>query len=53
MADVMPALNQFDLVARDVEAAVAFYRLLGLDIPETAIWYVLGRALPDCPGSRR
>jgi predicted enzyme related to lactoylglutathione lyase len=38
MPDVMPALNQFDLVARDVDAAVAFYRLLGLDIPETAIW---------------
>lgn len=38
MSDVMPALNQFDLVARDVDAAVVFYRLLGLDIPETAIW---------------
>ena len=38
MADVMPALNQFDLVSRDIDAAVVFYRLLGLDIPESAIW---------------
>ena len=38
MSDVMPALNQLDIVARDVDAAVAFYRLLGLDIPEIAVW---------------
>jgi uncharacterized glyoxalase superfamily protein PhnB len=31
-------LNQIDLVVRDMEATLAFYRALGVDIPETAIW---------------
>ena len=33
-----PDMNQVDLVARDMEAAIAFYRALGLEIPESAIW---------------
>ena len=33
-----PLLNQLDLVVRDVDATVAFYRRLGLEIPERAIW---------------
>ncbi len=31
-------LNQLDLVVRDMEASIAFYRALGVEIPETAIW---------------
>jgi len=31
-------LNQLDLVVRDMDATVAFYRALGLDIPDGAIW---------------
>jgi uncharacterized glyoxalase superfamily protein PhnB len=33
-----PDLNQLDLVVRDMDATIAFYRALGVDIPETAIW---------------
>jgi uncharacterized glyoxalase superfamily protein PhnB len=33
-----PGLFLVDFVARDMEATIAFYRALGLDIPETAIW---------------
>jgi len=33
-----PDLNQLDLVVRDMEATLAFYRALGVDIPEQAIW---------------
>jgi len=33
-----PDLNQLDLIAADMEATIAFYRALGVDIPETAIW---------------
>ena len=35
---MQPDLNQIDLVARDVEATVAFYRAVGVDVPESAIW---------------
>jgi len=38
MADQRPLLNQLDLVVRDIDAAVAFYRRVGLEIPDTAIW---------------
>lgn len=30
-----PVVDQLNLVVRDMEAAVSFYRLLGLDIPDT------------------
>jgi|SRR5688572_6410998 uncharacterized glyoxalase superfamily protein PhnB len=33
-----PDLNQIDLVVRDMDATIAFYRALGVDIPESAIW---------------
>jgi catechol 2,3-dioxygenase-like lactoylglutathione lyase family enzyme len=33
-----PMLNQLDLVVRDVDASLAFYRRLGLEIPESAVW---------------
>jgi uncharacterized glyoxalase superfamily protein PhnB len=35
---MQPDLNQIDLVVRDMEAAIAFYRALGVEIPEPAIW---------------
>lgn len=28
----------FNLIARDVDATIAFYRLLGVDLPEDKIW---------------
>jgi uncharacterized glyoxalase superfamily protein PhnB len=31
-------LNQLDLVARDVERSIAFYRALGIRIPKKAVW---------------
>jgi uncharacterized glyoxalase superfamily protein PhnB len=31
-------MKQIDLVARDMAASIEFYRALGVDIPETAIW---------------
>lgn len=31
-------LNQINLVVRDMEATLAFYRRLGLDIPEAQMW---------------
>ena len=35
MARKRPVLDQLNIVVRDMEAAVDFYRLLGLEIPET------------------
>jgi uncharacterized glyoxalase superfamily protein PhnB len=34
MADPSPVLNQLNLVARDFDRTLAFYRRLGLEIPE-------------------
>jgi catechol 2,3-dioxygenase-like lactoylglutathione lyase family enzyme len=33
-----PVLAQLNLVVRDMEATVAFYRTLGLDIPDAKLW---------------
>ncbi len=33
-----PTLDQVSVIAHDVDATVAFYRLLGVDIPEESIW---------------
>ena len=33
-----PILKQVDLVARDMDASIAFYRALGVEIPDSAIW---------------
>ena len=35
---MQPDLNQIDFVVRDMEAMLTFYRALGVDIPESAIW---------------
>ena len=35
MADPTPVLNQLNLVARDFDRTLAFYRRLGLEIPES------------------
>jgi uncharacterized glyoxalase superfamily protein PhnB len=35
---MQPDLNLLDLVVRDMEASIAFYRALGVAIPEQAIW---------------
>ena len=37
MSDDKPVLNQLNLVVRDMEAAVRFYRRLGLAIPDLAV----------------
>jgi len=34
MADAAPVLNQLDIVTRDFDETLAFYRRLGLEIPE-------------------
>ncbi len=45
-----PILSQIDLVARDPEATIAFYRALGVEIPESAIWRTAsGIHHVDCP----
>ena len=33
-----PDFKQIDLVMRDLDAGIAFYRALGVEIPESAIW---------------
>lgn len=38
MTTKQPSLDQVDLVMSDLEAWVAFYRALGLDIPDSALW---------------
>lgn len=36
--DAAAHLDQLNLVARDMDATLAFYRRLGLNIPEEAVW---------------
>ena len=38
MSGQQPVLNQLDIVVCDIDAAVAFYRRLGLEIPDHTIW---------------
>jgi uncharacterized glyoxalase superfamily protein PhnB len=33
-----PDFKQIDLVVRDMDATVAFYRALGVEIPDSALW---------------
>ena len=33
-----PTLNQINLVCGDVEASIAFYRRLGVEIPDARVW---------------
>jgi catechol 2,3-dioxygenase-like lactoylglutathione lyase family enzyme len=35
---IKPILDQINLVCGDVDASIAFYRRLGVDIPDDAIW---------------
>ena len=37
-ARTAPVLSALNLVARNIDAMVGFYRQLGLDIPDTAVW---------------
>lgn len=46
-----PTLSQFNLVVSDTEASVAFYRRLGLDIPDTdERWQPHHRSVPLANG---
>jgi catechol 2,3-dioxygenase-like lactoylglutathione lyase family enzyme len=38
MEKVRPVLNQINIVSRDPDASVAFYRRLGVDIPPNGLW---------------
>jgi uncharacterized glyoxalase superfamily protein PhnB len=38
VSDQQPLLDQLDIVVRDIDAAVGFYRCLGLEIPDQTIW---------------
>jgi uncharacterized glyoxalase superfamily protein PhnB len=38
MADPRPVLDQLNIVSGDVEASIAFYRRLGVAIPEDNVW---------------
>ena len=38
MNDLHPKLDQINIVSSDVEASVAFYRRLGVEIPQSRIW---------------
>lgn len=38
MTDKRAVLNQLNLVVRDMEAALAFYRRLGVEIPDPTVW---------------
>ena len=38
MADQRPVLDQINMVVCDMEASVAFYRRLGMDIPDSGPW---------------
>jgi uncharacterized glyoxalase superfamily protein PhnB len=38
MERTRPILNQLNIVSSDLEASIAFYRLLGVDIPDQRVW---------------
>lgn len=38
MTTSRPKLDQLNIVSRDPEASMAFYRRLGMDIPEQRVW---------------
>lgn len=38
MSDAKAVLDQLNLVVDDVNASVAFYRMLGLEIPDESVW---------------
>ncbi len=38
MSKLAPVLKSLNVVVRDVDAAVAFYRRLGVEIPDSIVW---------------
>jgi catechol 2,3-dioxygenase-like lactoylglutathione lyase family enzyme len=38
MTNQQPVLDLLDLVVRDIDATLDFYRRLGLEIPDRAVW---------------
>jgi hypothetical protein len=38
MPNSQPLINQLNLVVRDMDAILAFYRRVGLEIPDGAVW---------------
>ena len=38
MSKPIPVLSGWNLVVRDMEATLAFYRRLGLEIPDSSVW---------------
>lgn len=38
MDRIRPTLNQLNIVSSNPEASIAFYRRLGLDIPDRQVW---------------
>jgi uncharacterized glyoxalase superfamily protein PhnB len=38
MSSAGPKLDQLNLVSEDLEASIAFYRRLGVEIPEARVW---------------
>jgi catechol 2,3-dioxygenase-like lactoylglutathione lyase family enzyme len=38
MERTRPSLNQINIVSRNLEASIAFYRRLGVEIPEPNVW---------------
>jgi catechol 2,3-dioxygenase-like lactoylglutathione lyase family enzyme len=38
MTNTRPKLNQLNIVSREPEASMAFYRRLGMDIPDERVW---------------
>ena len=56
MDKIRPVLNQVNIVSRDPDTSVAFYRRLGVDIPDGNVWRTASGAHhinanePDAPG---
>ena len=56
MGDPAVRLDQLNLICRDVDATIAFYRLLGVDLPEATVWRTASgphhvQGVPFGPGS--
>jgi len=45
-----PVLNQFNLIVKDMAATVAFYRRLGLEIPDTDPSWAVHHRTAEMPG---
>ena len=38
MSDARPQFDQISIVSSDMEASLAFYRRLGVNLPEANVW---------------